>query len=139
MNYKIEINMFPYEWEDKSKPYCWVIKSDGHDYGCGWSETPERAWQDALDYYNKHLNTKDWFTEIANSLRDYPEGNIWTSGDEILCNTESAANALADMLECLYKAHGEEILINTGYYDPVEDARNGETDRYAGWWYVNID
>lgn len=33
---------------------------------------------------------------------------------------------------------GEEILINTGYYDPEEDKRNGEEDRYTGWYYVNI-
>ena len=81
----------------------------------------------------------DWFQEIANRLRDYSDGEIWSCGDEILCKTESAADALADMLECLYISQGEEILVNTGYYDPEEDARNGELDRYTGWWYVNID
>ena len=79
-----------------------------------------------------------WFTEITDRLRDYSEGDIWATNDEILCKTEAVADALADMLECLYRAQDEEILINTGYYDPVEDARNGETDRYTGWWYVNI-
>ena len=43
------------------------------------------------------------------------------------------------MLECLYKAQDEEILVNTGYYNPIEDLRNNEVDRYTGWWYVNID
>ena len=81
----------------------------------------------------------DWFKEIANRLRDYSEGDIWSAGDEILCKTESAANTLADMLECLYITQGEDVLINTGYYDPEEDAKNGELDRYTGWWYVNID
>lgn len=81
----------------------------------------------------------DWFTEIANRLRDYSDGDIWSSGDEILCKTESAADALADMLECLYAAQGEDVLVNTGYYDPEEDTRNNELDRYTGWWYVNID
>ena len=81
----------------------------------------------------------DWFQEIANRLRDYSDGEIWSAGDEILCKTESAADALADMFECLYIAQGEKILINTGYYDPEEDVRNGELDRYTGWWYVNID
>lgn len=42
------------------------------------------------------------------------------------------------MFECLYKAQGEEIIVNTGYYDPIEDERSGEVDRYTGWWYVNI-
>lgn len=58
--------------------------------------------------------------------------------DEILCRTESAADALSDMLFQLYKSQDEDVLINTGYYDPEEDKRNGEEDRYTGWWYVNI-
>ena len=43
------------------------------------------------------------------------------------------------LLELLYRKDGEEILINTGYYDPEEDKRNGEEDRYTGWYYVNVD
>lgn len=81
----------------------------------------------------------DWFTEIAERLRDYSEGDVWGVGDEILCRTESAADAIADLLESLYRADGEEALVRTGYYDPVEDERNGETDRFTGWWYVNVD
>lgn len=79
-----------------------------------------------------------WWEKITDRLPENPEGNIWTTGDEIFCKTEEVADALADMFECLYKAHGEEIIINTGYYDPVEDERNGEVDRFTGWWYVNI-
>lgn len=81
----------------------------------------------------------DWFYEIANRLRDYSEGDVWSSGYEILCKTEDGANALADMFETLYATHDEDVLVNTGYYDPEEDARNNEVDRYTGWWYVNID
>jgi hypothetical protein len=81
----------------------------------------------------------DWFYEIADRLRDYSEGDILSSGCEILCKTEDVADALADMFECLYKAQDEDILVNTGYYDPEEDKRNNEEDRYTGWWYVNID
>lgn len=80
----------------------------------------------------------DWFNIISDRLRDYSDGDIWSAGGEILCRTQSAADALADMLEQLYKSQDEEILINTGYYDPEEDKRNGEEDRYTGWWYVNI-
>jgi hypothetical protein len=79
-----------------------------------------------------------WFDEIIDRLHNYPAENIWSNGDEILCKTEEVADALADMLECLYKAQGEDVLINTGYYDPIEDERNGEVDRYTGWWYVDI-
>lgn len=81
----------------------------------------------------------NWFQEIAIRLRDYSDGDIWSAGDEILCKTESAADALADMFETLYAEQGEEVLINTGYYDPAEDERNNEMDRFTGWWYVNID
>lgn len=88
-----------------------------------------------MPYLMKKVN---WFEEIIDRLRDYSEGNIWSSGDEILCKTEEVADALADMFECLYRAQDEEILVNTGYYDPVEDERNREVDRYTGWWYVNI-
>lgn len=84
------------------------------------------------------MNKIDWFYAIAERLRDYSEGDVWSSGDEILCKTEEVADALADMFESLYKTQDEEILVNTGYYDPVEDERNGELDRFTGWWYVNI-
>lgn len=81
----------------------------------------------------------DWFTEIADRLRDYSEGEIWSSGNEILCRTESAVNTLVDMLETLYHAQEKDVVINTGYYDPEEDKKNGEEDRYTGWWYINIE
>lgn len=42
------------------------------------------------------------------------------------------------MFECLYKAQGEDILVVTGYYDPVEDEKYGQVDRCTGWWFVNI-
>lgn len=81
----------------------------------------------------------DWFKEITDRLPDYSEEIIWTGGNEILVKTESEANALADTLELLYRSQGEDILINTGYYDPEEDEKNEEVDRYTGWWYVNVD
>ena len=85
------------------------------------------------------MNKKNnWFEMIAKNLRDYSEGEIWSSGDEILCKTESAANTLADMFTTLYRTQGEEIVVNTGYYDPEEDRRNNEVDRHTAWWYVNI-
>lgn len=82
----------------------------------------------------------DYMELFREALPDYSEGNIWCDGGmEILCKTESAAQAVADLLELLYRKDGEEILINTGYYDPEEDKRNGEEDRYTGWYYVNVD
>lgn len=80
----------------------------------------------------------DWFQLIADRLRDYSDGDIWSDGTEILCKTEDGANTIADMLTTMYEADDNEMQIVTGYYDPKEDKRNNEEDRYTGWWYVNI-
>lgn len=66
-------------------------------------------------------------------------GKIWTDGEELLVKTESEANIIADFLQLLGELRGEEILPTTGYYDPEEDKRNGEEDKYTGWWYVDIN
>lgn len=84
------------------------------------------------------MKKRDWFTEIADKLRDYSDGDIWSTGDEILCKTESAADALADLLWQLYHSQDEDVTVVTGFYDPKEDRRNGEQDRFTGWWYVDI-
>ena len=82
----------------------------------------------------------DQMEMIVNALTDYSDGIIWSDGGaEILVKTESAANTIADLVEALYRLQGEEVLVNTGYYDPEEDRRNNEEDRYTGWWYVNIN
>lgn len=81
----------------------------------------------------------DWMEMIVNALPNYPDGIIWADEDEILVKTESTANTIADLIEALYRAQGEEVLVNTGSYNPEEDKRNNEEDRYTGWWYVNID
>lgn len=83
-------------------------------------------------------NCTDWFDEVSERLRDCSCGDVWSDGDEILCRTESAADALADMFEQMYRSSGEDVLVNTGYYDPEDDKRSGETDRYTGWWYVHV-
>lgn len=80
----------------------------------------------------------DWLSEIANRLRDYSDGNVWSAGDEILCKTKNAADALADLLWQLYRSQDEDVVITTGFYDPEEDKKNGEQDRFTGWWYVYI-
>lgn len=81
----------------------------------------------------------DFFQTICDSLPDYSEGKVWSNGSEILVKTESAAEALADIIEYVSKANGIEVLCYTGYYDPEEDKRNNEEDRYTGWYYVNVE
>ena len=61
-------------------------------------------------------------------------GIVYDGGNEILCKKEYQAEGIADFLEDM----GFED-VRTGYYDPVEDERNGEVDRYTGLYYVDWD
>lgn len=82
----------------------------------------------------------DWFEHICQRLIDSTGRSVRWDGDEMmLCRTESAADAIADLLEQLYRSQGEEVVINTGFYEPEEDKRYGTVDDYTGWWYVKID
>lgn len=103
--------------------------------GCSCKELLDKK----LPMVESEMQPIDWFYMICGKLRDYSDGDVWSDGAEILCKTESAANTLADMLEQLYKLQDQNVIINTGYYDPEEDKRNQEEDRYTGWWYVNIE
>lgn len=80
------------------------------------------------------------FAQIAASLPSKAqEGyHLWSDGTAILCKTEDAANAIADLLEALLYACGQEVNATTGYYDPEVDGLNGDTDEYTGWHYVDI-
>ena len=78
----------------------------------------------------------DWFQEITDRLRDYPEGEAWTDGDEILCRTKDGMDAILDVLATMYRSQRDEMGFVTGYYDPEEDKRNNEEDRYTGWYYL---
>ena len=60
--------------------------------------------------------------DIASSLPDGP-ARIWSKDcDEILCDNERVAEAIADLFDSMY---GDRVA-NTGYYDPAEDERNGK-------------
>ena len=70
--------------------------------------------------------------KIAESLPNTP-GRIWSEdGDEILTENKQLAESIADLFDAIY---GEQT-VNTGYYDPEEDGRDGETDERTGYWYV---
>lgn len=45
-------------------------------------------------------------------------------------------NLIVNMENKTYKVYTNAFY---GYYDPEEDKRNNEEDRYTGWWYVKID
>lgn len=66
----------------------------------------------------------------------HEDARIWScNGDEILCETEQTAETIADFFDAIYGFP----TVNTGYYDPEEDARNGETDASTGYYYVTIN
>ena len=73
-----------------------------------------------------------WMEWFINALHERPYGNICTDGDEILVKTESAANAIADLIKMLYKAEDKDITVWTGYYDPDEDCKDVIADYYTG-------
>lgn len=72
----------------------------------------------------------EWFDFIANRLPENPPSENWV---------EEAADTLANLFETLYREQGEEVIINTGYFDPEEDSRNEEVDVFTGWWYIELE
>ena len=94
--------------------------------------------KDFSKYEISELFYVDWFSLIAERLRDYSEGDVWSTGDEILCQTESAADAIADIIDMLYKSDDRDVTVCVGCYDFDADLRNNDLDRYTGWWYVNL-
>lgn len=86
--------------------------------------------------FEEHVYDKV-FCSFAEKLPNAPSNkiDIWTDGTEILCRTESIANAIANGLDAI-SGSPESV---TGYYDPVSDSISGETDDHTGWWYVNFN
>ena len=61
MTYKIEVIMTPLTHDSPKKPYFWIIYSHTGKEGsswcnhtAGWATTPEEAWAEANDFYNKY-------------------------------------------------------------------------------------
>ena len=52
--YRIEVCMTPHPWDNKHKPYYWIIFEGNCNAGFGWCETPDKAWEEALAYYKKY-------------------------------------------------------------------------------------
>ena len=57
----------------------------------------------------------------------------------ILCKDEKTAETIANVLELMYKKEEIDVVIVTGYYNPIDDARNDEVDMYTGWYYVSME
>lgn len=59
--YKIEVNLYPsneINKINKDKPFFWNLRSYvGNDWclsASGWAKTPEEAWIEAYNFYNKY-------------------------------------------------------------------------------------
>ena len=85
------------------------------------------VWQAIIDYVSEFWDRRLYPGKM------WPNVNVWTDGDQLLVDNEAQADAIAFVL----RAMGMDP--HTGYYDPKEDARSGETDGHTGWWYIDID
>ena len=98
-------------------------------------------WIDVANKYDAdkraaYVDPWEIITRICEAL-PHEEARIWsvTGDDEILCENEQTAETLADLFDAMYG----EPTVNTGYYDPEDDERSGETDERTGYYYVTID
>ena len=95
--------------------------------------TEKENMMDKLDELLMDAPIWDWIADrFPRSPEEAAEG-IWYDGGNFLCKTEAQAEGLADWM-----ANLTGIEINTSYYDPEEDERHGETDRYTGWYSVYV-
>lgn len=78
---------------------------------------------------------------LAREPRSYDTADdpgFWTNGNQILCPSETDASIVAEFLKDICSEYGN-FNILTGYYDPFEDAENGEQDECTGFWYVEVE
>lgn len=60
--YKLEVDLTPHTWDNKYKPYSWcLLKWCEHEgegtwcnYGFGWAETPQKAWEEGYGFYERY-------------------------------------------------------------------------------------
>ena len=85
------------------------------------------------------MDAFDMFYHILAGVRNNKPDvdSMWADGDMIYCDSEKLSDALRAIIEAADKDDSAVVL--TGYYDPVEDERDGTVDKYTGWWYVDIE
>lgn len=75
----------------------------------------------------------DWYYMIWKMSQDR-RMPIFTDGETILCHTKTLCETMLKVLEAV-----SDFDLVSGYYDPEEDARNGETNEYTGLWYIDLN
>ena len=80
------------------------------------------------------MKGESMFRQMIERLPKEPTENVkfWATDEEILGKDDAAINHIADLLDALGYCSA------TGYYDPAEDERMGETDMLTGYYYVTI-
>lgn len=93
--YTIKVSMNP-DTDMGKTPYFWVLlkmgKNDWYNDGCGWSESPEKAFKDANEYYKSKINedkinkknneTNFNYKTLEEFFKDFKENNIAVHCDE---------------------------------------------------------
>ena len=59
---------------------------------------------------------------------------FWTDSEKIMSKDKAAISGIADLLDDVAGCG----VCCTGYYDPEEDKRNGEVDKYTGYYYLEL-
>lgn len=95
--------------------------------------TEKKNTMDNLDELLKDAPVWDWIAERFPKSPDTAKDGIWYDGDEFLCRTDAQVEGIADWM-----ANVAGLETATGYYDPEEDQRNGETDQRTGWYYARV-
>lgn len=100
------------------------------------------AWLHLTEYKDQMImaiedKDEEWMADIAIEIlwilvNEHGTDKVFAAGDtEFIVNTETEANVIAHLLEA---AGAREV--NTGWYDPAEDERDGCDDELTGKWYV---
>jgi len=76
--------------------------------------------------------------QVPRSYDTSDDPGFWTDGTEILCPSEMECEIIANFLRDILNEFGT-MDINTGFYDPYEDAKNGEQDDRTGFYYIDFN
>ena len=144
----IEVSNYDYETKTYTLPEFEICESLVQMPDRGGFEMLElltTKWKEATNK-EKYLEEKSkrLVAEIMKMLPDEPRSGVkydpgfWSDGERILCPSEMESQCVADFLEDVTSEYGKADL-TTGYYDPKDDEQSGETDKYTGFHYIEIN
>ena len=121
--------------------YCFTA-STGKEVDDQLADGKGRAY---IEMYEKRTGVDNLIEQMIQHLPHEPRSydvnddpGFWTNGSDILCPSEFECEAVADFIDDILREEST-MTTHTGYYDPKEDARSGETDRCTGFYYIDFD